>query len=162
MHGFDQVSEVAELARIFISHTFADGRELARSLADALGDLGHVLLDPYVPRADWNDMRPELLREANLLLILLTPDAITSESVEYEINFFLAQSTTDRSAYFSEGWVDSGTKKLIVVAGKRMPIPRTLESQHVIRYGEYVPTSADSYELAKQVNRLIVGHDQTT
>ena len=78
--------------KVFISHAAKD-RALANELATQLASAGVDVRNPYediVPGENWALKVGQALEESDMMVILMTPDARESESLQYEINYALS------------------------------------------------------------------------
>ena len=73
--------------RVFISHS-RDGLELARDIARRLSKAGHVIqgLESNVPTSvDWKRYLRDQIRQADAVMLLATPGALTSPWMAFEL-----------------------------------------------------------------------------
>lgn len=79
--------------KIFLSHTdTAKDRELARRVATELSESGFTVWDPYselFPGDNWATRMGQALEESNAMVVLLTPDALASDSIRRDIEYAL-------------------------------------------------------------------------
>lgn len=80
--------------RIFISHA-ADDRELAQRLASLLKDAGLDVFDMYAdiyPGDNWAEKVAGALAQADAMVVLFTPSAVSSFNVTYEVSYALGNA----------------------------------------------------------------------
>lgn len=73
--------------KIYISHALED-RKLASSLAKQLKEAGFKVLNPWdriYPGDNWGKIFGQALEKANAMIILITPDAVKSQTVKMDI-----------------------------------------------------------------------------
>lgn len=77
---------------VFISHSFAD-TELAKRLADALRKANFQVWDDtqILPGDNWGESLSKALDESNAMVVLLTPNAIRSSNIAYEVGYALGK-----------------------------------------------------------------------
>ncbi len=76
---------------VFISHTFKD-RELARVVASALSQAGFTVWDPsteVLPGDNWAKKIGRALEESEAMVVLLTPNALASNSIRRDVEYAL-------------------------------------------------------------------------
>jgi hypothetical protein len=79
--------------RVFLSHT-SQTNELAKEVGHVLESYGFEVWDDQediLPGDNWAQKIGEALDRAEAMVVLLTPDAIHSDSVRQSINFALAR-----------------------------------------------------------------------
>jgi hypothetical protein len=78
--------------QVFISHSSKD-EELVRSIADALKEAGMEVWDDreILPGENWAAKTAEALEESQAMVVLLTPDALNSKSMEWEVEYALGK-----------------------------------------------------------------------
>lgn len=77
--------------QVFLSHT-PDDRDLARGVASALREAGFEVWDPeteILPGDNWAEKIGQALEESEAMVVLLTPEALESESVRRDIDYAL-------------------------------------------------------------------------
>jgi hypothetical protein len=80
--------------KIFLSHTQAD-EKWAVALGSALAEAGFEVWNPasdLVPGANWYLELGKALERSDAMIVLLSPDAVKSQSVLSEIEFALSSS----------------------------------------------------------------------
>ena len=76
---------------VFISHSETD-RELAQKLSSALKEAGLSVFDMYsdiYPGDNWAEKVSVALEEADAMLVLFTPNSLSSPTVMYEVGYAL-------------------------------------------------------------------------
>ncbi|MEL6222624.1 MAG: toll/interleukin-1 receptor domain-containing protein [Cyanobacteria bacterium J06627_8] len=78
--------------KVFISHAFTD-TELAKRVAQALRKAGfHVWDDTQVlPGENWAEELSRALEESDAMVVLLTPNAVSSSNISYEVGYALGR-----------------------------------------------------------------------
>jgi hypothetical protein len=80
--------------KVFISHA-AEDRELARKLAGALKEAGLDVFDMYseiYPGENWAEKVSAALEQADAMVVLFTPSAVSSFNVTYEVSYALGET----------------------------------------------------------------------
>lgn len=78
--------------KVFLSYTHTD-RALAQKVADALKRAGFDVwetLNEIFPGENWADKTAQALRESEAMVVLVTPDSLSSPHVMYEIDYALS------------------------------------------------------------------------
>ncbi|MEW6211423.1 MAG: toll/interleukin-1 receptor domain-containing protein [Acidobacteriota bacterium] len=84
--------------KVFISHTRKD-TDLARKVAAVLKEAGlDVWFDAneILPGENWAEKISDALKESEAMVVLLTPEALESNSVQWEIGYALGEKTYDK------------------------------------------------------------------
>ncbi|MEE8522594.1 MAG: toll/interleukin-1 receptor domain-containing protein [Thermoanaerobaculia bacterium] len=76
---------------VFLSHAVKD-RELARDVAAALASAGLTVWDPaseILPGDNWAEKIGRALEESEAMVVLLTPEALASDSIRRDVEYAL-------------------------------------------------------------------------
>ena len=79
--------------KVFISHVYTDD-PFARKVAAGLEGVGLEVWDAtreILPGDNWADRVAQALKESEAMVVLLTPDALRSSSVRWEIEYALGE-----------------------------------------------------------------------
>ena len=78
--------------KVFISHASSDAK-LAKRVADVLREAGFQVWDEtqILPGDNWGAKLAEALREADAMVVLLTPDSLHSSNLNYEVGYALGK-----------------------------------------------------------------------
>ena len=113
----------AERLKVFISYSRRDSSDFAKELLSGLELLGFApLLDQHDISAgeDWEARLGGLIRQADTVLFVISPEAVRSERCEWEVNTALAE-----------------TKRILPIVAKAVPdsaIPERLRRRQFIRF----------------------------
>jgi hypothetical protein len=80
-----------KVRRVFLSYARSD-RALVQKIGQELSDAGLEVWDPdqnILPGANWTDELKAALDSANALVVFISPEAMASRSVAYEIEYAL-------------------------------------------------------------------------
>src|SRR5713226_783679 len=80
--------------KVFISHAAADA-ELARRVGSVLREAGFQVwdyADEILPGENWGQKLGEALQESDAMVVLLTPDSLRAQNVNYEIGYALGKA----------------------------------------------------------------------
>src|ERR1051325_4868898 len=80
------------MKKVFLSYAQAD-EKLAMKVSEGLKQAGLKVLDyrhEILPGDLWADKAARALRESSAMVVILTPDAVRSEQVRWEINYALS------------------------------------------------------------------------
>lgn len=81
--------------KVFISYAHAD-RALAQKVAAGLKESGFDVWErfsEFFPGENWADKTAQALRESEAMVVLLTPDSLSSPYVMSEVNYALGSKT---------------------------------------------------------------------
>lgn len=80
------------MKKVFLSYAKAD-EKLAKKVGEGLKRAGLKVLDyrhEILPGDLWADKAARALRESSAMVVILTPDAVRSDQVRWEINYALS------------------------------------------------------------------------
>lgn len=78
--------------KVFISHAFTDTK-LAKRVADTLREAGFQVWDDtrILPGENWAESLGKALDESDAMVVLLTPNAVRSSNIAYEVGYALGK-----------------------------------------------------------------------
>ena len=133
------------MKKVFLSYAKAD-EKLAKKVGEGLKQAGLKVLDyrqEILPGDLWADKAAQALRESSAMVVILTPDAVRSEQVRWEINYALSNLT------FKDSLIP-----VLVGAPDRIPkneMPWILWSLQMVR----MPERGDQEEGIKQIAQTL-------
>lgn len=132
--------------KVFISHAQSD-EKLAEKIGESLRQAGLTVWDDrreVLPGDLWSDKASEALRDADAMVVLLTPEALRSKQVRSEIDYALGKNT------FKTRLIP-----VLVGAPERIPkkdVPWILWELQVIR----LPERGNQQEAIKQITQTLL------
>lgn len=128
------------IMKVLISHAYTDD-PFVRKVAAGLEKVGLEVWDATLPGDNWADKISQALQEPEAMVVLLTPDALRSSSVRWEIEYALGQ----------QGYRE---RLIPVLVGdpEKLPkedVPWILRRLHMIELGEYAEEEEGIHQIAQ-------------